>query len=888
MKLTRLQLRQIRRFRDGIVLDNLQPGINLICGPNEAGKSTLVQALRAAFLERYNTSAVGELQPWNDSGAAPEVAVEFLWQEQTWHLAKRFLRRARCDLRIDANTYDGTEAEDHLARLLGYEYSARGASRASLWGVPGLLWIEQGQTHEIREPATHASEYLRSALGSELGAMASSTGDAILEQVAAMRAELLTAHGRPRQELEQAEHAMQENLRQLQALESQIQRYRDEVDQLAELRRQDAEDRRTLPWLGLRRQQREAQEKLEEVISWQSRLANEEHALQARLGRLELLEQQLETQRQAELERSRRQAEAARSHEALEERRQRYMRQEQVCREAEARHHDTRRQLENLRQYLEVRRDHDNLGHLQRRAEELQQRVQDIHELQQSILQLRAQLDTLVVDAQGLKQLEQLARQQDDLSLQQKLSATRVRYTLPPGLTLQLGPNELRGEGELELLRATHLQLPTGGGLEIIPGGADLAELAHQAEKLTARWQAACRQYQVTSLAQARDILEQRRQLETQLQHQNALLQASAPQGAEALMTELAALQLQIRQLAERCSIPFDATVPTVTEDDLAAAVAAANLAEREWQEALKAAHELETELARAQVAHQQAQQEWATLQQRPPLSEAAKLALQQEADALRQEIANQQTQLAAHRERIAAAQPDILRQDVERLGRSAEQLEQQFRDRELHLMQLQSRLQVLSAEGLEEQRAERQSEYEQWQLRHAQLQQRAEALDLLLKTLQRHRQRLTSRLQEPLQVHLQRYLDLWRRGTRLTLDETLLPREVLRAGAQLNEQGDLAALSHGAREQLGLIVRLAYADLLKEAGRPTLIVLDDALTHSDAQRLEAMKRILFDAGHRHQILIFTCHPQVWQDLGVTPRDITRLPKAPAEELSAS
>ena len=66
----------------------------------------------------------------------------------------------------------------------------------------------------------------------------------------------------------------------------------------------------------------------------------------------------------------------------------------------------------------------------------------------------------------------------------------------------------------------------------------------------------------------------------------------------------------------------------------------------------------------------------------------------------------------------------------------------------------------------------------------------------------------------------------------------------------------------------MGLISRLAYADLLREAGRPTLIILDDALVHSDQDRLDSMKRILFDAAQRHQILLFTCHPDRWRDLG--------------------
>jgi uncharacterized protein YhaN len=80
--------------------------------------------------------------------------------------------------------------------------------------------------------------------------------------------------------------------------------------------------------------------------------------------------------------------------------------------------------------------------------------------------------------------------------------------------------------------------------------------------------------------------------------------------------------------------------------------------------------------------------------------------------------------------------------------------------------------------------------------------------------------------------------------------------------------------MSFGAREQMGVISRLAYADLLKEAGRPTLIILDDALVHSDAGRLEQMKRVLFDASQRHQVLLFTCHPARWQDLGVRARPI--------------
>lgn len=63
MKLQRVRIEQLRQFRKPLVLDNVQPGLNLIHGPNESGKSTLVRAIRAAFFERYRSTTVDDLAP---------------------------------------------------------------------------------------------------------------------------------------------------------------------------------------------------------------------------------------------------------------------------------------------------------------------------------------------------------------------------------------------------------------------------------------------------------------------------------------------------------------------------------------------------------------------------------------------------------------------------------------------------------------------------------------------------------------------------------------------------------------------------------------------------------------------------------------------------------
>ena len=76
------------------------------------------------------------------------------------------------------------------------------------------------------------------------------------------------------------------------------------------------------------------------------------------------------------------------------------------------------------------------------------------------------------------------------------------------------------------------------------------------------------------------------------------------------------------------------------------------------------------------------------------------------------------------------------------------------------------------------------------------------------------------------------------------------------------------------------ILTRLAYADLLKEAGRPTVLFFDDAAVHTDALRRDAIKQALLDASTRHQIFLFTCHPENWNDLGVEQRALEELKAA--------
>jgi chemotaxis protein histidine kinase CheA len=300
--------------------------------------------------------------------------------------------------------------------------------------------------------------------------------------------------------------------------------------------------------------------------------------------------------------------------------------------------------------------------------------------------------------------------------------------------------------------------------------------------------------------------------------------------------------------------------------------------------------------LAQAQAALAAAQSRLATARQEQqsaqaalddPARQAREAQAQQQLLAVQGEEAALAARIAQAQAALAEARPDIVAQDIARLQASVGQRLAQHQQRASDLQVRAATLQQAGALGLEEQRDTLAGEQARVARRVAELQRRARALDWLCRTLDAKRQATLARLQAPLQQRLQHYLPLLLPGARVEITEALAPGQLLRPGPQGQpEAGAVDELSFGAREQLGLIARFAYADLLREAGRPTLLILDDALVHSDAGRLAQMKRVLFDAAQRHQVLLFTCHPEDWQDMGVPLRPWHPEAPRPATQLA--
>ena len=80
-------------------------------------------------------------------------------------------------------------------------------------------------------------------------------------------------------------------------------------------------------------------------------------------------------------------------------------------------------------------------------------------------------------------------------------------------------------------------------------------------------------------------------------------------------------------------------------------------------------------------------------------------------------------------------------------------------------------------------------------------------------------------------------------------------------------QREDFAVLSDGTREQLSVLVRLGFAELLAARGVSVPLVLDDPLVYSDDERLAKVCRVLETAARQLQIIVLTCRATAFQTL---------------------
>ena len=857
MRIHRLELTNVRGI-EHLVLDDLpETGVVVIHGENEAGKSTIVEALDVVLTEKHSgrSKRIRALQPVGKD-VAPEVIAELSVGEYRFRIAKRWLSKKSCELNISSPRpaqFTGSQADDELERILS-EHLDR--------SLVDALFMRQDDTGEAISAVGIPS--LTRALERESGlAEEEVSGDdsALLARVDKEYQRYFTAaKGNPAggykesaEALSRAEEEYAEATRVLRELDSVVERYE-------QLERDQAAAQSELP--AAQADLTDKQSRAEEAATAQAKLDSHKATLERATD--DLARAQSAVTERAELVTAA--EEAARVAEAAQYRLT--AAQDKAKGEAEEKERLEKRLAEAKEDYAaarstlkQARRQQDK-----QKFEQLSARLESLDALAAEVEQARAVVaqrgrEVTAADITGLHKADSA------LSVAERLheaAAAKVHFSGPAGSTIRVDGEDIE-VGEDTAIELVDSRVITIGDItaRFSAGSYSAEDTQRDVEQARMRLRDLLDILGVGSVAAAEEAHEAHRA------QNDALDAATRALNAELGPDDLAGLRSQHSALAEKV-----ADLEDTAEVDLPAAEAAEEAAsekvdalDRElvpYRES-RLAHEvvrLDAELDAARENAQRVTRELASERER-----AADDALHTEVTRLEATVAD----LCGQLDHMEAVDLDTANSLVEGAQSHLAYLTDRIQRCEVDLGRLSSEVNFHS--GAAERAQQATATVEMARALYESVDKRAQAARYLREILLKHRDAARQRYAAPFVAALSQ-LARTVYGGEITfeLDEDL--RVIART--QYNETVSLASLSGGAREQLAILTRFAIAQLVGAESVP--VIVDDALGSTDRHRLQLMATLFSHVGRDNQVLVFTCMPERYSRVpGRDERDIASL-----------
>lgn len=861
-----LEVANFRKFRDPLRIDGFTDGLNIVVEPNETGKSTLLEALRAAFFIRYSakTELVRSYVPIGDD-VAPRVAVGFELKGKVWSLEKQFMKAPSVRLTGNGGRRESEAAEEALQELLGFERGNNRGSDPEARGPLGMLWVEQAGAFAVESPNRLVRDTVRGVLEAEIGAVTGGRRfDAIRANVetaycalrapatrksrgALLAAETLlatTAEARQRAEgvLREYDHALTE----LETAKARLRIVeRDLVDpETIEGRRQLVEDQKVAETASLRLSAAEAQLGRAEEVAKTAAI---------RLERLDAAEQRVEVADAALVEKQASKEAAKSSSDSASD-------EEKARRSAL---NDARTERESA---------DDALSAAYERAQIFSKAAgaRRAIDARNALTELEEREGVLAVDvaaAIGEDELGDLAAlERTEIESRARFEAGTVKVEIERAAGTELRVNGRATEiSSADVLSVTRFELGQAGSLTVTPPlgsgrslDADLA-VAHE-DVATARRTLGIESHLAGVARNERAAAASR-----ELKALRAQIAAACPGDPTiGLAPGAHALRAFVAELGD------DGAEGSKPTDDLLAleeALAGAKLAEATaiglHEEAHAVLSKSETILATsvAELSSAARETDAASEKLRIVRDEGDRATLDGAlAEAQRDRAAKLETLDKAREGSNAFDLPAIARR-LENIDRAAVRCGQEQLELTAKIAALESSVVREGTAGPAGRVAESREEEEAALAACDRLRREADTLEMLRGTLTEAANDASRTFLAPVSRRAAGYIGRLLPGCELNFDEDLGLAGVTRAGID-ESCGDL---SKGTQEQLAILTRLAFADLLLEDGAPISLILDDPLVYSDDARLEIMTDILQEASKRMQVVLLTCRSKAFR-----------------------
>jgi len=892
MRLLNCQLQNVRLH--GELEVNFSPRLTLIGGPNESGKSTLVEALhRALFLKASATGAPVEALQSRLHLGQPVVQIGFEAKGDNWTLRKRFsgtTGQVTLQAESSGKSLTGPTAEEVLAELLGVGEivgsKQAGTVLPSRWAH---LWVRQGFSgDDLLATTTSHYDFDQLRLQLERSGGAAVQQSALDQQVQKRIKETLdenfTTRGTKRNSpLYAREEALKTAQSRMELALARLTDYEDASDQLADLC-EELEQLQGQELPALLDSQKRLQDGAQAVGRLDSAIELAAKGVEPIRLRHEAAHQTLQQldDLQAEIQKRQSALTALEANAAGAQSRETELKAAELQRtQSLATFTQQRQNLEQRQQLLRCLVERTSTAEsLTRQSAELEKLRQEASKRQSLEQQLS---DLLDIRRPSLLELRRLEQQLRDALTRQEAMAAGVKL-LKADQPVRLDGQPLQVGDEQRLSAVFQLQVGDGVVLEIAPGGGQaLGDLEQAVQSTRDQLATQLAELKVESVSAAEALLEQRNTLDQQLA---ALGDTPADPGQleqqnSALQQRVAELDGELQDLAEvrqvmeqEQPLPEALSALQALQQQINATskhtLAAVGTAEKELEDARSALQAFQTQRISEASQIEVVRSELTDRKQRlEPL-------ISQYGD--RNALAAQLTGLGEQRQeseaelnRLKAERAAISSQDPEReQQRLQEQLENLTRRQEELLDQrgaAKQRCDSISSQDPFAAVEQARLQLETAEADHDQLVRLTQAHQLLQQLFQEAQADLSSRYSEPLARAIGDYLrPLVPDGqvARLSYDQSKGFQGLqLRRG---QEYYGFEALSGGMREQLAAALRLSMADVLKEAHDGCLpLVFDDAFTNSDPERVDLVKRMLGSAVDRGlQVILLTCDPAAY------------------------
>ncbi|HAT6522081.1 AAA family ATPase [Corynebacterium striatum] len=842
MRLHSIEIHNVRGV-DHLRVDELpETGVVVIHGENEAGKSTIVEAIDTVLTEKHSGASkkIKALKPVHRD-ASPEVRLEATVGPYRFRIHKRWLKKKISELHVlepRPAQFTGGAANDELDRILSEHLDRQ---------LLDALFLRQDDLGS--GVAAVGIPSVTSALESASGMDTAVAEDSeLITRVQKEYEKYFTARtGAPAKEYKDAQTRVSEAESVQQDAEQALRQLDDVVIKHEAAQQAKAEAEQALPAAETELAQRET-----EVA--EARAALEK--IEAQKAELSRVEAELETAREA-VERRRAMAQdvasAAEAVEALaakvEELKLSTAQEEEVREQLAGKLAEGQKSYEAARKQLQLAR----RFHEKKQWEALRQRLAGLKELDAELKRRRSQL----AEAPEVGDLRALEQATTEVTVQERVHAAAAAKFVFSGEGAFVVDGEERTVPSADASDDT-VQLRDGMAFEFGALRATYQAGAGEASEDTLQHVRA-RLAELLDAAGCESVEEARAKNDEYQRLRSAVEQAQRELKAALGADDLG--ELEARYAAQADSFEGVAELEEQGEQDQVslvdaeAAEEAARVAVTGAEKELAPYRESSTAavLAGAQARHEAAVEHHdsadAALQKAREVATDA--ALDSAVAAAEEKLTRQRGVLAE----LSAVDVDTVFALYEGVKEEVRSLHNTVHDADGDMREYSGRIEMHSgvAERLESANAELEIAREVL----AAVEKRANAARYLRELLLTHRDAARQRYAQPFVTKLN---GLARKVFGGDVDFELSEELVVTARSRDGQTVDLGSLSGGAKEQMAILTRFAIAGLVQDDGVP--VIVDDALGSTDSTRLNLMSTLFAQVAKHSQVLVLTCMPQ--------------------------